>query len=505
MSLFLLQATPVPAQTNKVSVGASGLLGTNKIDLSNEQIAGIFGEILNSLPNNMANLLPNSTTKINSSQTNRTLPSQDYFAEIIAKAKELLIEKYSNKENDDEKANKAKLNLGAAPENIKSIAQMQDFLVQAAQLLQPNILQQNTTSQSNYNLDNINLLETNNSIFAQPQPTTSIDNLDNILENEAEELQNIELTRQDITNLLQQITEIFETPQYQTQIASTAFNITAFNLTAFNAQPNPELNFETTPTLEDVSLTDDAASLAKIDISKLSAVQNLPNNQNNFSGNLEGGKTAAIYDVKDFAPSTNAEITPNINFENLTNADLADNAGANLTDINSTDIKSLGANETKDKNIPLIKFEAETSAPNATPFEQISLQIKKLHKAKKGEINLQLNPHELGKVDVSLSSDADNNMVIKIATELFDTYELLKNDKASLEKMLSEIGIKMNDSSLQFSHNGKEGRQQNNFANLDLTGAGLNEVAATDSKIDNDIMQNSIMNLTATIGINIKV
>jgi hypothetical protein len=108
---------------------------------------------------------------------------------------------------------------------------------------------------------------------------------------------------------------------------------------------------------------------------------------------------------------------------------------------------------------------------NLASLQQISAQIKRLHKNKTGEINLQLNPVELGKVEIKVSNDINNNISVQITADLRETYDLLRSDRISLERILQDNGVingtnndglNFDENNLQFAHREGSNNQENN-------------------------------------------
>ncbi len=191
-------------------------------------------------------------------------------------------------------------------------------------------------------------------------------------------------------------------------------------------------------------------------------------------------------------------------------------------------------NGNSEKDIALLRFEevknaqpniASQASSHGAALEQISMQIKRLHANKTGEINLQLNPNELGKVEIRVVSDANNNIMVQVTADSRDTYDLLRNDRASLERILQAsnitnningnndnlsdgVGIKFDENSLQFAYregnnnggNGGGADKNSNHSHVEATQAS----ALNDAGVDMPSPE-QIINLKVTTGINIKV
>lgn len=86
-----------------------------------------------------------------------------------------------------------------------------------------------------------------------------------------------------------------------------------------------------------------------------------------------------------------------------------------------------------------------------TPAAQVSLQI--LANVRHGDniINIQLEPRELGKVDIVMELKADGKTDIVIRADNKDTLELLRADSSILEKSLNDAGIKTESGAINFN------------------------------------------------------
>ena len=90
------------------------------------------------------------------------------------------------------------------------------------------------------------------------------------------------------------------------------------------------------------------------------------------------------------------------------------------------------------------------------PSEQIAMQIAKLPSGKQN-ITIQLDPADLGKVDVKLEIGQDGRTHISIAAERKETLDMLKNDATGLQRSLADSGIKADAGTMQFNLKNQEG------------------------------------------------
>lgn len=88
------------------------------------------------------------------------------------------------------------------------------------------------------------------------------------------------------------------------------------------------------------------------------------------------------------------------------------------------------------------------------PAEQVSVQIQTAVKAGTDRITIQLNPAELGKIDVKIELSDDGQLRAVISAERQETLELLQKDARGLEKSLQDAGLKTDMNSLAFQKGG---------------------------------------------------
>ena len=104
-------------------------------------------------------------------------------------------------------------------------------------------------------------------------------------------------------------------------------------------------------------------------------------------------------------------------------------------------------------------------APNMpTPAEQISVQIAKGVKEGASTINVQLNPDNLGRVEVKLELQ-DGQVKATVTADRPETLQLLKNDSSSLQQSLRDAGLNADAGSLSFNLRGDQQRQANQDQN----------------------------------------
>ncbi len=98
-----------------------------------------------------------------------------------------------------------------------------------------------------------------------------------------------------------------------------------------------------------------------------------------------------------------------------------------------------------------------TPQPAGAPAEQIALHIRKA--AADGStpqrLSLQLQPHELGRVEVRLDFGEDGAVRALVLCDRRDTLDLLQRDARGLERALANAGLKADSGGLNFSLRGE--------------------------------------------------
>ncbi len=98
-------------------------------------------------------------------------------------------------------------------------------------------------------------------------------------------------------------------------------------------------------------------------------------------------------------------------------------------------------------------------AANVPLTEQVALQVKNAVSDGTSRIRIQLDPADLGKMDIKLNVDADGKTSLSIMVDNKSTLDLLQRDAASLTRTLNEAGLSADGNSLSFNLRG--GQQQN--------------------------------------------
>ena len=103
---------------------------------------------------------------------------------------------------------------------------------------------------------------------------------------------------------------------------------------------------------------------------------------------------------------------------------------------------------------PRTKATNSASQPRATAetVQHFSQQLSRAAALGKDRISLQLNPSELGRVDVKLEFAQDQSMRAVITADRPETLDLLQRDARALERALQDAGVKLDNNALNFAH-----------------------------------------------------
>ncbi|MEO1067097.1 MAG: flagellar hook-length control protein FliK [Pseudomonadota bacterium] len=130
---------------------------------------------------------------------------------------------------------------------------------------------------------------------------------------------------------------------------------------------------------------------------------------------------------------------------------------------------------------------------------QLTVHLTRAIQAGQEQLRVQLNPAELGRVDVRLSTAEDGSVNTRIVVERAETLELLQRDVRVLERALQQSGIRLSsegvdlslkDNGAQGNGNAFSGDTANNGDNTDHAGSSEtlgDEAASTDPVLVNDV------------------
>lgn len=141
---------------------------------------------------------------------------------------------------------------------------------------------------------------------------------------------------------------------------------------------------------------------------------------------------------------------------------------------------------------PILQNHAAASAHAATQTVQAALQNNiQDGKIKNQQLSLELDPPELGRVQVFLSYEKGENLKVHVSAEHSSSLEILRRDSHALVESLQRAGIKTDGSSLSFDMSQQGGgfgqamfgqnqqnHQSSNYRNFSLESGGIDGGAA---------------------------
>lgn len=95
-------------------------------------------------------------------------------------------------------------------------------------------------------------------------------------------------------------------------------------------------------------------------------------------------------------------------------------------------------------------------------IEQVAFHIRTAKATGNSRISIQLNPHELGKVDVRIHIGDGGKTHVSITAESKNTLEILQRDAQGLARALSDAGLQTDAGSLSFNLRGGDQQQAGN-------------------------------------------
>jgi flagellar hook-length control protein FliK len=150
-----------------------------------------------------------------------------------------------------------------------------------------------------------------------------------------------------------------------------------------------------------------------------------------------------------------------------------------------------------------------TSLPRAAvnvpaPSIQVAVQISRAVQNGASRISVQLNPPELGRVDVKLDIGFDGRVLAVISAERPETLELLQRDARALERALQNAGLETDSGSLSFAMRQEEQEAATESANY---GAGDDDAIADEdgTATELDLIAGGEMRLASNRALDIRV
>ena len=116
-------------------------------------------------------------------------------------------------------------------------------------------------------------------------------------------------------------------------------------------------------------------------------------------------------------------------------------------------------------------YMAAASKPQHNMTQMVSLQIQRNIAAKVDTMTLQLEPLELGRLDIRMKFYKDGSMKAHLSAEKPETLAMLQRDASYLERVLQQAGLDTDENSLSFDLR-QQGRQQGAENSADNMGHG---------------------------------
>jgi flagellar hook-length control protein FliK len=92
-----------------------------------------------------------------------------------------------------------------------------------------------------------------------------------------------------------------------------------------------------------------------------------------------------------------------------------------------------------------------TASQAASVSHQVSVQLTKAIGAGNDRISIQLDPAELGRIDVKLEIAHDGRVVARVTADRPETLDMLQRDYRGLERALQQAGLQTDSDSLNFN------------------------------------------------------
>lgn len=118
-------------------------------------------------------------------------------------------------------------------------------------------------------------------------------------------------------------------------------------------------------------------------------------------------------------------------------------------------------------------------------IDQVTFKIGQAFKNGSNKVTVQLNPGELGKVEVKIDVNPDGRTNIVIAVEKPETLQLLQKDSADLQRSLSQAGVQADSGSLNFSLQSGNDNGSNNSNASDRAAANSRYKSVSEQSEDN--------------------
>jgi flagellar hook-length control protein FliK len=142
-------------------------------------------------------------------------------------------------------------------------------------------------------------------------------------------------------------------------------------------------------------------------------------------------------------------------------------------------------------------------ASSESLVQQVAYQVKTAVKDGSSQINIVLNPEELGTLEIKLHVKADGKTDVLITVDNRTTLDMLKNDASNLTKALSDAGLSANNNSLSFNLRDGQQQGQSGKTNPGFAYNGANNNEADEAARSWQAEKNYVVNLKR--GLDIKI
>lgn len=119
---------------------------------------------------------------------------------------------------------------------------------------------------------------------------------------------------------------------------------------------------------------------------------------------------------------------------------------------------------TQRASAPAASHARRPQVPPQVIADQVAVNIQRAAGQGMDRINIQLRPQELGRIDVKMEMTHDGRMTAVISAEKPETLEMLRSDARNLIQTLNDAGLQTDADSLNFSLQGQDGADQQQFA-----------------------------------------
>jgi flagellar hook-length control protein FliK len=139
-----------------------------------------------------------------------------------------------------------------------------------------------------------------------------------------------------------------------------------------------------------------------------------------------------------------------------------------------------------------------------TTSEQVQVTIRQAFEPGMDRVIIQLEPQDLGRVEIRIESGADGRNHILFSAENRDTLDLLQRDARLLERALQEAGVKADAGDMQFTLNQQRQDGQGEYAEERQPHYGENVAGQLEQEVVLDPLTGNYT-LTVTDGVDIRV